>query len=334
MIVSQNKVLKLVKQQKIVRPLKSYVDTLLFYYLGYLSAKNSKGDLSEIGVGGSTHVLMELSEILKCNFYIFDIDQQEMSRFATTEFWPDSNPKVYVDDSLNLHNYKNLSNFAYCHIDGSKDYNVTLSDINFYLSHLAHNGIICQDDYGNNKWPTITDAVKFLESTNQIKLILVGDSSVWFTKPEYYEFWTTLLETDYEFSLLKFLCNIVNSRDLNKLPNYYFLQKNFLQQDKQTEPTFELFSDSEKKYFKDLVDTETFSYLQMPYQTQSTIVGSLKNNSKFFIYRLSLIYNSIKGHSWPNSVPTTKEEIDKLPQWIKDELINLHNIDPYYGFYI
>lgn len=326
MVVDQGKVFKLVKQSKIGSSLKTYADTILFYYLGYLSATKNNGNLSEIGVGGSTYVLLELSEILQNNFYIFDIDKPSTEQFIKSEFWLNSKPKVYIDDSVNLHSYENLPTFSYCHIDGSKNYNTTVSDINFYLSHLSHNGIICQDDYGNSKWPTVTDAVKFLESTNQIKTILVGDSSIWFTKPEYYEFWMNLLETDYEFSLLKFLCNIVSSELLGKTPKYLFLQSLFNKQ------SLDTYSAEEKKYFKNILDTETTGYLQMPYTLQSRIGNSLYEN--VIVYKLSQIYNTLRGDSWPQSIPSTKEDIDNLPEWVKDELITLHGIDLYAGISI
>ena len=62
--------LKLVAKNIICPALKTYADTVLFYYLGYLATSNTLGDIVEIGVGGSTHPLIELAETNGKIFFI------------------------------------------------------------------------------------------------------------------------------------------------------------------------------------------------------------------------------------------------------------------------
>jgi hypothetical protein len=78
---------------------------------------------------------------------------------------------------------------CYCHLDGSKDYKIALNDLQFSTDNLSVNGLICQDDYGNNKWPTVTDAVQDMISAGKLVMLVVGDSSAWLTRPEYYDHW-------------------------------------------------------------------------------------------------------------------------------------------------
>jgi len=320
MIVDQAKFLKLSAQKKITCCLKSYCDTILFYYLGYLSLLLGDGDLSEIGVGGSTFTLTELSELSNRVFFVFDKNKEQLTTYTDTSYWPDSNLELFQVDSKDL-DYRNFPKFSYCHIDGSKNFKITLSDLRFYLNNLSKNGLICQDDYGNNKWPTIVDAIKTLEHNNEIKIVIVGDSSVWITKPEYYDFWMNTLDTDPEFFLLKALCNIANSKALNKTPNYFFLQSYF------NKNLLSNFSKSEQEYFSKIKSMTALEYLKMPYASQSTLGLALEQNVSF--YRLSEIYESIKGNDWPDTTPVTKEDIDQLPDWVKTALNKEHGIDPY-----
>lgn len=323
MICDQAKFFELAKQQTIKCSLKSFSDTVLFYYLGYIAAKHNAGQIAEIGVGGSTYPLIELSEVTNKSFFVFDRDQDFLTKFTNSEHWPRADITRVLDDSKNLHSYTSFPEFSYCHVDGSKNFETTLSDLTFYINNLSENGLICQDDYGNSKWPTVTDAIKQLEQQNIIKIVLVGDSSVWITKPEYYDYWINQFDTDYELSLLKALFNIVSSSKLSKAPQYFFLQAelNFC--------LAEDYSDTEKQYFNNLLDSgdiPKYGYLKMPYAFQSTPGYALLTNIAGE-YNLTKSYDTLKGPSWPQKVPTTKDEINQLPIWVKDELEFVYNID-------
>lgn len=322
MITDKAKFLNLVCQQKITPALKSYADTILFYYLGFLSANKNNGEISEIGVGGSTYVLTELSELLDKTFFIFDIDKEYTDIVVNNvHFWPGAKLKICIDNSTNLHNYPDIPKLSYCHVDGAKEFDITVSDLQFYLDHLSVNGLICQDDYGNNKWPTVTDAIKHLEQTNKIKIVMIGDSSAWVTKPEYYDYWMDILNNDYEFSLLTALCSVSSSEKLNKVPKYFFLQSIF---------NYSLltgYTESEKKYFKNILAAKNHqNYLTMPYYAQSEIGFALDNNVDDG-YILTVAWDSIKGPDWPQEAPVLREEIERLPDWIKHELFHVHNFN-------
>lgn len=319
MIVDRAKFLNLVCQEKISCSTKSYSDTLLFYYLGYLAAQQF-GDLLEIGVGGSTYALTELSELTQKTFYVVDQSIERSAIYAANEHWPDAKLTTILDDSRNLHQRTNISALAYCHVDGDKDYEITKSDLEFCLNHLAVNGIICQDDYGNNKWPTVTDVIKELEYNNKIKFVLVGDSSVWITRPEYLDHWMNLLKNDYEFSLLSALCNVGSSTHLSKYPEYLILQSAY------NKSIITDYNVDEQDYFDKLLSWSNSSYLKMPYPKQST-PGTMMQYNIHSGYRLTTIYNDIRGQTWPEQVPVSKEDIESLPDWVKDELKNIHNID-------
>lgn len=320
MIVDRAKFLNLVCQEQISCSTKSYSDTLLFYYLGYLAANKLNGDILEIGVGGSTYALTELSELTQKTFVVVDQDASRSDIYAARAHWPQSKLTTVIDDSRNLPKHTDIPDLAYCHIDGDKDFAVTVSDLEFCIDHLAVNGLICQDDYGNHKWPTVTDAVKELEHQNKLKFILVGDSSIWVTKPEYYDYWMNLLSIDHEFSLLVALCNVTNSQHLNKFPVYLFLHSAY------NKSLMADFTQSEQSYFNNILNMDHQTYLRMPYQKQSKPGDALLNNVVRG-YRLSTMYNDIRGPAWPEQVPQSHEDIESLPEWIKDELLNVHSIN-------
>jgi hypothetical protein len=326
MIIDNTKFLKLANQFKIDCALKSYSDTLLFYYLGYLASKNT-GDISEIGVGGSTYALIELADQMNKTFFVFDNDIERVERIKTYSQWPEAKLTIMIEDSEKLPSYAGIPKFAYSHLDGSKHFNIAMSDLEFYLDHLAVNGLICQDDYGNNKWPTITDAIKQLEHNNKIKIIMIGDSSIWITAPEYYEYWMEILHNDYEFSLLSALCNVVNSRVLNKLPEYFLMQP-ILCETKLTSRMYLLdnYTKEEQDYFNNLLELDLIQYLQMPYRDQSA-VGTALGISYIYGYMLTNLYNIFRGRDWPEKVPVTIQDIGALPDQIKDELRDIFAVD-------
>jgi hypothetical protein len=324
-VTNNTRFLKLVADNLIPPPLKTFSDTVLFYYLGHLSASNSKGEISEIGVGGSTYVLTELAEAHIKTFFVIDERKIRMDQYTNTSYWPNATLNTLLLDSNELHNCNISTEFSYCHIDGDKNFKTTISDIEFYLNHLSVNGLICQDDYGNNKWPTVTDAVKELEFCGKLKIIFVGDSSVWFTKPEYYEYWMNLLKQDYEYSLLSAGCNIFSSELIGKTSEYFFMQSVFSEVYAKDD-----YSESELDYFNSLLKLapESAKYLKMPYYEQSKFGIFLTMNNKPN-YLLTDAYDSLKGSSWPEKIPKTKQDINQLPDWIKAELKNFYNFEIY-----
>lgn len=220
MHLEQPKFLKLAHEEKISTPLKSFSDSLLFYFIG-TQALNHKGDLLEIGCGGSTYIMYELSS--KFNTQLTICDLRDTFTNAHLPYYKNANvrPIIGYSNTLSQHDINQL---VYAHVDGDKNYNTTLGDLEYCIAHLAPYGIICQDDYGNNKWPSITQAVTKLVSEEKIKIILVGDSSVWLTTPEYYEYWMNLLSTDREFSIL---ASYIGLQEAEKIlgcePNYFFI---------------------------------------------------------------------------------------------------------------
>lgn len=219
MLINNIRFLELASNDKIFTPLKSFTDSVLFYYLGRLALKND-GELLEIGCGGSTYVLYELSQDEKRPFTLCDL--KPLYKNAHTEFYPNAIVNPIIDYSKNLYDC-NEGPFVYSHVDGDKDYLVTKQDVEYCIDNLAVNGLICQDDYGNNKWPTVTQVILDLVSEEKLKFILVGDSSAWLTIPEYYDYWMDLLNTDREFNVLSHYFGIRHSSILNANRNYYFI---------------------------------------------------------------------------------------------------------------
>ena len=220
MILSNLRFLELASTDKVYTPLKSFSDTLLFYYLGSLALTND-GDLLEIGCGGSTCPLYELSE--KSGRLLTICDLNELFKNTHLTHYKNANVNPIIDNSKNLINYE-IGPFVYSHVDGDKDFKVTKQDLEYCIDNIAVNGIICQDDYGNNKWPTITHVVDQLVHENKLKFVIIGDSSAWLTTPEYYDYWMNLLSTDREFQVLSWYVGLQQSAEtLSCTENYYFI---------------------------------------------------------------------------------------------------------------
>ena len=265
MLVTNNaQFLSLVHEGNVNAPLKSYCDTLLFYYFGHLAAVDNFGDFLEIGIGGSTYPMCELSQIHNRNFNIVDKDELRLSTFSKNHYYTSTKHMPFVIDSTQLSMQNNIDKLIYCHIDGNKNYKVTKSDLEYCLSRLTVNGIICQDDYGNNKWPTVTDAVQDLVYTGKLQILVVGDSSVWLTSPGYYQYWIDKFNSDYEFKLLSKFINLRSSQELGRIPAYLFMQSLG-----STELVHDQFSSKELEYFLLLSKYDSESYLKMPYARQS-----------------------------------------------------------------
>lgn len=322
-IINYSKFLSIVSDNLFSASLKSYVDTLLFYYLGHVALTESAGNILEIGVGGSTLPLIELSTQHKKVFYINDINRETSLKITNstivTDWFSNTSIENIFCNSIDLFAVNKLkNNLSYCHIDGSKDYTVTTSDLNFCLENLCHNGLICQDDYGNNKHPAVTDAIKALEFQKKLSIIVVGDSSVWVTKPEYRDFWMSCLKNDYEFNLLAAICNLSISSNLSRYPTYYYNNAYMV------DDVIEEFLDHELEYFKFLKKHQSNSYLCMPYIQQSNIGIGLEKNQKNqkFEKRWKKCWQQLKGSSWPVHQPKTIQEVIDLPEFIKQEIIN------------
>lgn len=325
LITDKAKFLKLVIDNKVEISLKSYADTLLFYYLGYLVANNYKGNFLEIGIGGSTYALHELSEQFDRKFHVVDYDLPRLDEIGRSNFYPKSQAILHAVDSQLLSTQGiNVGSLLYSHIDGDKNYEITMADLDFCLTHLAVNGLICQDDYGNNKHPTVTDAVQELIHQNKLKMLIVGDSSCWLTTPEYYDHWSLLLDNQKEFMLLKALLNLRSSEVAGKVPKYFFMHAGYIK-NKHDLPNLDNFTDQDIEYFNNLLQLNSLNYLQMPYKKQSRIGEHFRKIQR---YNLTRIWPKIQGTNWP-AAPISKQEIDYLPQWIKNELVEFHKLDLY-----
>lgn len=268
------KFLELSHDKKILTPLKSFSDSLLFYFIGSLALEKD-GDLLEIGYGGSTYVLYELSRKFKKLLTVCDLKETCVNKHLL--YYDDAIVNTVVDYSHTLPQ-RNINPIIYSHVDGDKNYHTTKSDLEFCINNLAPNGIICQDDYGNNKWPSIVQAVLSLVAEDKIKIIVVGDSSVWLTKPEYYDYWMNLLSDDREFGILKSYLGMQEASEiLDCNPNYFFINTlNYAP--KWSEKVFEsyetiknLCSEEELDILKSIhTFKDSPNYLKMPYYGQSS----------------------------------------------------------------
>jgi hypothetical protein len=291
----------------------------------------------EIGLGGSTWPLHELSENHQRLFYIVDINIEEGEVLKGSKSLYFSNTKMlsFTMDSKYLPSKTNIIHrLGYVHIDGDKSIDATLLDLEFGLDNLVTNGLICQDDYGNPRWPTVTDAVQQLIHKGKASAILVGDSSIWLTRPEYYEFWMNLLKKDPEFKLLGVLTNIASSSLELRSPHEYFFMNKICHLHHISEFTsLSEFTSRQLEYFHNLTSSDDYRYLQMPYPEQSQLTFQSFEFKKTIKYHLEKIWDLVKGDDWP-AAPTNKNDIDSLPDWIKDELTEVHKINLYQTFFV
>ena len=314
--------LKLVSERELIPSLKTFNDTVLFYYLGRLACEQSTGQLLEIGTGGSTYPLLELSSDFEREFTLIDYNQLVVDSITTkraVKHFAKARTNVLIQDSVKL---TTTDAIAYAHIDGSKNYRIALHDLEFSTANLAPNGLICQDDYGNNKWATVTDAVYTMINNKQLQMLFVGDSSAWLTRPEYYEHWMSVLRTDTEFAALGPFLNIADSAVQEKYPGYFFMQSLMT-------PKPENISEEMFDYYDQLLSFNSEQYLQMPYAEQSAPAYHFRRVNNGFA--LSLNWHELRGDSWPKDPPQTREEIDQLPESVRNELINVHHITDLYA---
>ena len=135
-------------------------------------------------------------------------------------------------------------------------------------------GLICQDDYGNNKWPTITSAVHTLINENVLEILFVGDSSVWLTNKEDHAKWIAVLRNDSEFNILSKFLNVGSSNTMSSpTPEYLFM--NFFKNNFSSINYIEY-----HQYYKTLICYNNSNYLQLPYKMQSQLGRAI--NQKWY----------------------------------------------------
>lgn len=317
MVIDQTKFLTLSENGTILPCLKSYMDSVLFYYLGHLAIQHTKKDILEIGVGGSTHPLVELSGNTGSTFHVVDNNKTSLDTYTRKDLFPNAVLNKILIDSRELTSDQ-ITPLGYIHVDGDKEYRTAKSDLEFSVDNLAPMGIICQDDYGNNKWPTIAMVTESLISKGNLKHLLVGDSSTWLVRPEDHDAWLEILDEDPEFRLLSSIFSLTRADYmLNSEQRYIFHNALFYSKHSVDEKSL--------TYFSFLVRNQTNNYLQMPYDRQ-TRIGSSYGKEKDYRYELSHIWNDVKGDDWPD-VPLTKQDIESLPDWIKKELAESHGVE-------
>lgn len=321
LVLHRAKFLHLVHDNCLIPALKSFSDTLLFYYIGHMALCKNPGHVMEIGVGGSTHVCAELSHQHQTKFIVVDMDRPRLDHYTDTTYFPQANIERHAISSLKL-NETAINNIAYCHLDGSKDYRIAMNDLEYCTQNLSVNGLICQDDYGNNKWPTVTDAVHAMIEEKKLIMLLVGDSSAWLCRPESYTFWMEIFGTDYEFQHLAQFLNVQSSTGLHKEPQYLYMQSPC--------PGFDFpqVDDHVLDYYDCLLTMNHPQYLQMPYQGQSMPGIQFRT---YWLYELQANWDHFKGESWPHEAPTNKKQIDDLPDWVKTELAQVHHMSDLYA---
>jgi len=312
----------LVSSNKLDAAGKTYSDSLLFYYLGQVAISNTISDMLEIGVGGSTSILHELSAKHNSLLYLNDTDISRVNQYCSDLPLQLANSKYkkLIFDSTKLTNDMQL---GYVHVDGSKNYEITVSDLSIAVENLVDMGLICQDDYGNNKHPAVTRAVQSLINDGKLTMLCVGDSSAWLCKPGDYKEWIDLLYYDDEFNLLKELLNISNSYYLGDIPEYLYM--NAINQIDISDIGIDNINNSSYRmtYFNTIISNDCDRYLTMPFVSQSTIGANIFSSKIIKHYDITDQWYIIKGDTWPELPPITQNDINELPEHIKIELTNM-----------
>lgn len=324
--------LSLVAQSIIPPCLKSYSDTLLFFYLGYM-ASSHPGSFLEIGVGGSSYPLIEISKLTQKRLHLVDTDNHSLERITDCSMLDSNLVTAWCMPSDKLCS-KNIDDLVYCHIDGSKNQVVAKSDLEFCLKHLAPMGLICQDDYGNNKWPTVTALIHDMIQQKLAQIVLIGDSSIWITRPEFHHGWMQCIKQDAEMTLLAHFVNMCSARDiLETNEDYYFLN---------AMTTEHVYFDNREclDYFDRLLSNHQGNYLDMPYPDQSDpgYFMAMAHQSPPYTLSQQQVWDNLKGLNWPPLAPQSRQHIDNLPENIKHEIaqhhkIDLYSIDPFHAVF-
>lgn len=322
-ILNRTKFLNMIKQGTIDPPdSMTLVDCLLFYYIGHMAVTKNHGKLLQIGVGGNTAPLLELSETHQVELAVIDIDQDRLSKYSNHDHFPRAIVKNNAMNCINLCQLY-LENLLYCDIYGNPDYEIVLSSLKYCAENLGVNGLIYQDDFGNHRKRIVADAVYEMMYSGQLKMLVVGDRGAWLTRPEYYDYWMQIFATDSEFLAFSEYANLIPSEKVHKHPNYLSLK---LWSENEKLP---MASDSLIDYYNHLLSYKnpkfvSLQYLPNRYQPGLPFI-------KHYVYAVSLVWDQIKGIDWPQSAPETKQDIDNLPTWIKDELKNLLNFSDLYS---
>lgn len=316
----------LLAQQGQIKPcLKSYCDTLLFFYLAYLASAN-KGGILEIGMGGSSFVLGEVSRLAQRRLHLVDIDCDGLQQITDSALFDQDLVTAWCMSSDDLPNQASeIGELIYCHVDGSKNYVTAKSDLEFCLEHLAPMGLVCQDDYGNNKWPSITILVHDLVQRGLASIVLIGDSSIWITKPEFHHDWLRLMDQDSEMRLLGHFVGLCSAKTvLCADKDYYFLN---------AMTTDHVYYDDQasKSYFDQLLELGRADYLRMPYRDQSSpgYFATKVDQLPPYILCQQHTWDHLRGDDWPPLAPQSRQQIDELPGSIKQEITQHHRIDLY-----
>lgn len=196
--------------------LKTFTDTLFFYYLAHKASQLATGNYVEIGTGGSTHVLQDAAADHRA-FTLIDKDPERVEQVLSK--WPEKRTatSVIIQSSKTVRP-EQLGTHCFAHIDGDKAYGVTRADMALMLATLGEGGIICQDDYGNNKWPEVTRSVYEFVHSGELRLLMVGDSSAYLVRPKDHDRWWDALESCAEFSVLRWMVSV------HEAPGKYYYQ--------------------------------------------------------------------------------------------------------------
>jgi len=228
---------------KVTKPaLKTYADTILFFFFGAAAIETSNNHIMEIGVGGSTYVLADLADFYKKELHLVDLSNDNLDRFNPSKLFPVA---TVIDHAIDSRKIDINTTLSYVHIDGNKDYDINTSDLSKALEYLDEYGIICQDDFGNNKWPTVTQTVKDFEYQQKIEILCVGESSAWLVPYGKKEFWINKLKEIEEFNLLSLIFGINSASEVLKSPNDYFF-------------TSTLFYFNKSKYHPDVINNNDY----------------------------------------------------------------------------
>lgn len=243
-------------------PLKTYADSLLFYSIGAVVQEHLSGDILEIGVGGSTAPLIYLANQFKSQIHLVDNEHLNKIDEFCGKFVSSTNIIKHRIDSTTI-SKSSMTELSYVHVDGSKNYNIAKNDIEKSLENLSEFGIICQDDYGNNRWPTIASIIHEYILTGKLKMLIVGDSSAWLCRPHVHSFWMKFFRSDVELSWIFEFVNANNSQNIGSLDEYFFLNAclsvtNYIRTDEKDK--FQLYL---------LQHSLTPGYLVMPYPDQA-----------------------------------------------------------------
>lgn len=302
--------------------LKSYADTLLFYFLGVHCAHSN---ILEIGLGGSSYLLRDIAAQCQKQLWLVDNELEAIENYGSKSdlFTNELLKTIYQDSQDFARELASDQKFSYIHLDGGKEFYQVHNDLELAINHLDNYGIICQDDFGNNKWPTVTNCVYQLMQEHELEFLIIGDSSCWLVKKADKPLWIQYLSQLEEFNLLQELLSIASSKILQDNANYFFLSTNCFRLG-----TLHYQGDQSSRlaYFSKLLKNNDRKYLKMPYENQSQIGINIITQEPY--YKLKDIWEQISDSSW-GPAPQSQCDINNLPDRVIEEIRTVHMIDPY-----